>query len=467
VGTVNALMDLAKQSLMADQAALNVVSNNVANQNTSGYTRQVVSWQTRDSVTIGSYTVGQGASVGSSSQRDRVLEQRLQQQIQVQAHSSSLASALQQVENIFSITSNTTSATSTPLGAALDSFFGALSALTAKHADSTTRQAVLVAAKNVADAFNSASNQLAGIAASLDQHVTSTVDRINSLTTIIADLNRKISGTSPDADAGVLEDQRQQAISELSNYVGLNQIMNEGNGLTLTTTSGAVLVSGGSSYAISTTLTGGAIHLVSSLSGQDVTNGLTGGSLGGVLEARDQFIPSFQTSLDSLAYDLATKLNQINSQGLDGSGNPGQMIFTLPSSSRGAAGQIHVASMDPNVIAAAGIGEGPTGNSNSLLLAGVANTAIVSGQTAVSFFTSFLASIGNAAADAAADSSSQGRVLTDLTSQRNALSAVSLDEEAANLTAYQRSYQAASKIFSIANDLMASAINLGTNSPVS
>jgi len=58
-------------------------------------------------------------------------------------------------------------------------------------------------------------------------------------------------------------------------------------------------------------------------------------------------------------------------------------------------------------------------------------------------------------------------VLTDLTSQRNALSAVSLDEEAANLTAYQRAYQAASKIFSIANDLMASAINLGTNSPVS
>ena len=64
MGTLASLMDLARQSLMTNQAALNVTSNNVANQNTPGYTRQVVSWQTRDSVTIGGTTVGGGVSVG-------------------------------------------------------------------------------------------------------------------------------------------------------------------------------------------------------------------------------------------------------------------------------------------------------------------------------------------------------------------------------------------------------------------
>jgi flagellar hook-associated protein 1 len=43
---------------------------------------------------------------------------------------------------------------------------------------------------------------------------------------------------------------------------------------------------------------------------------------------------------------------------------------------------------------------------------------------------------------------------------------VSLDQEAANLTQYQRSYQAASQVFSIVNTLMASALNLGEETTV-
>jgi len=54
-----------------------------------------------------------------------------------------------------------------------------------------------------------------------------------------------------------------------------------------------------------------------------------------------------------------------------------------------------------------------------------------------------------------------------LTSQRNSLSGVSLDEEAGNLTQYQRSYEAAAKVFSIVDALMASALNLGVPTSVS
>lgn len=390
MGTVNSLMDLARQSLAADQAALNVVSNNVANQNTAGYTRQVVNWQSRDSVTIGSYSVGQGVSVSSSSQRDRILEQRVQQQTQLVAHSSTLASALQQIEDIFSITSNSSSATSTALGSALDSFFNSLSALTARPADTTTRQGVLIAAKNVADAFNAASNQMTGIRSSLDQQVTSSVERINSLTTTIADLNQRISSTSPNADGGVLEDQRQQAISELSTYIGLNQLTTENNGITLTTTNGALLVSGNNSYAINIAPTGGVTHLVSALNGQDITKGLTGGSMGGLLEARDQSIPSFQASLDNLAFSLATQVNQVNNQGVDGLGYAGGDIFIVPPLSTGAAGQIQITSMDPNVIAASAIGEGSTGTrmpcSWRILLIRQLSPARLSGTSSLPFF---------------------------------------------------------------------------------
>jgi flagellar hook-associated protein 1 FlgK len=127
MGTLASLMDLARQSLMANQAAINVTSNNVANQNTSGYTRQVVNWQARDSVTIGDLNVGGGASVNQASVRDRVLEQRVQQQTQLQTQSQALESALQQVQNIFGLSSTSTSATTTQLGSTMDSFFNALS----------------------------------------------------------------------------------------------------------------------------------------------------------------------------------------------------------------------------------------------------------------------------------------------------------------------------------------------------
>lgn len=56
--------------------------------------------------------------------------------------------------------------------------------------------------------------------------------------------------------------------------------------------------------------------------------------------------------------------------------------------------------------------------------------------------------------------------MTQLQTQRNALSSVNLDEEASNLEEFQRSYQAASQVFTILNSVMASALNLGVETAV-
>jgi flagellar hook-associated protein 1 FlgK len=122
---------------------------------------------------------------------------------------------------------------------------------------------------------------------------------------------------------------------------------------------------------------------------------------------------------------------------------------------------------DPQAIATAAIGEGSTGNGNALLLAGLSTTGILSGQTASGFFAEFMGQIGNATSAAKADSTVQQATLSQLITQRNALSGVSLDEEAANLTNYQRAYEAAAKIFSIVDQMMATALNLGVPTSVS
>lgn len=467
MGSLTAMMDLAQQSLIADQNALNVVSNNVSNQNTPGYTREVVSWQPNDAVTLSGQTFNAGITSTAVSQRDRVLEQRVQQQTQVQAQSGALESALQQVQNIFGLSATSSSASSTALGTAMNAFFSSLSALTANSSDTSLRQNVLSAANTLASAFNSAANQLSDISSGLNQQVSSVVSQVNSLTATIASLNQRIGSVSPSGDAGALEDQRQQAITQLSKLIGLDQISTESNGITLTTGNGAVLVDGGKSFALQTTNIAGATDVVAGATGLDVTAGLTGGQLGGILEARDQRIPAYSTALDNLAHAIGTSVNQQNTLGLDANGNPGAALFTLPATAGGSAATISVAATNSSAIAAASIGEGSAGSGNARALADLSSAAIVAGATPDGFYSALLGQIGGDAASATTDNTAQQAALTQLTTQRNQLSGVSLDEEAASLTQYQRSYEAAAKVFTIVDSLIANALNLGVASAVS
>lgn len=467
MGTLTSLMDLSRQALMADQNALDVTSTNVANQNTPGYTRQVVSWQSADAVTLSGLTYSTGITSTAVSQRDRILEQRVQQQTQSQAQSSAVEAALQQVQDIFGLTSTGMSASSTALGSATDAFFSSLSALEGNPSDASTRQGVLTAANTLASVFNSAANQLEQVTSGLNQQVGSIVGQINALTSTIASLNQQLGGANPDANTGALEDQRQLAITQLSQYVGLNQMKTEGNGITLTTSNGAVLVSGSQSFAMSTTQIAGTAHVLAGANATDVTSGLSGGQLGGILQARDQKLPAYASALDNLTFGIGTAINQQNELGMDGNGNPGQAIFSLPSTAAGAAVSIQVATNDPAAIAAAAVGEGSAGNGNAIAMADLSTANLSGGQTASGLLASFLGQIGNDTAGATAESTAQQATLTQLTSRRNAFSGVSLDEEAANLTQYQRSYEAAAKVFSIVNSIMASALNLGVQTTVS
>jgi flagellar hook-associated protein 1 len=469
MGTLTSLMDMSRQALMADQTALNVTSNNVANQNTPGYTREVVNWQPVDAVTINGskFYITETSGQSAISQRDRVLEQRVQQQTQVQSQSSALESAMQEIQNVFGLSSTSESASSTAVGSAMDSYFSALSQLSASPSDASVRQSVLTAANTLASTFNSSAQQLAQISSSLDQQVGTVVGQVNTLTATIASLNKQIASISPDQDAGTLEDQRQLAITQLSQYVGLNQITNEQNGITLTTSNGALLVSGDQSYAMSTAQVSGTTHVLAGSAGQDVTSGLTGGALGGVLQARAQELPVAVSALDNLAYGIGTQTNLQNEQGLDGNGNPGQALFSLPPTASGAAALIQVATSDPNAVAAAAVGEGSAGNGNALALADLSTANVVGGETSSGYYAALLGQIGTATSSASTDNTAQQATLTQLTTQRDSLSGVSLDEEASNLTQYQRSYQAAAKLLTIADSIMSSAINLGVEVAVS
>ncbi len=466
MGSLASVFNLATSSLSSDQAALTVVANNVANQSTVGYTREVSTFDSGPTVELNGVVSSYGApTVTVASQRDRVLEQRVQQQTQAEAASGSRLGVLSQIQDVFSLSASSATAGSTQIGTAIDGFFSSLTALSANPADASTRQAVITAATAVASAANAGATQLGQIQNNVNSDLSTSVAAVNGLTSAIAGLNLQIQEYKPGSDAGALEDQRQSDITQLSQYVGLDQITTESNGVTLTSTDGTPLVLGGSSHALSSAVVNGKTKILDS-TGKDLTGGITGGSVGGLLTAQSTDLPAVSTALDALTYRIATAVNTQNEAGLTTTGAAGTAVFAIPATATGAAGAISVIATGA-ALAAAGTGEGSTGNTNGLALAGIQQQTDSSGATVDQNLAALLSTIGSAASSTSELNTAQQATLTQLTSQRDSLSTVSLDEEAASLTQYQNSYNAAAKLFSIVNTLYASALNLGEETTVS
>jgi len=374
MGTINSALLLTKGALDADQAALSVVANNVANANTPGYTVEVPDWKQNQPINVDGIQVGDGVTeTGSTSQRDRVLEERLDQQQQLASASSSRLTALNSIQALFTPDSGSASSTAGDIGSDITSFFDSFSSLESNPTDNALREQVLSSASTLAGDFSSAANSLNVQSASLDQDASGVVSQVNSLTSAIAQLNTQIQSTSPDADAGTLEDQRQQDLSQLSQLIGINQVTTENNGLSITTTSGQLLVSEGQNFQLTTGTVNGATDFF--LGGADITSELAtgGGQLGGYLTARDVDIPSALSALDQLAYGISTSVNAQNNSGTDYDGKAGTAanplyIFNEPTAVAGSAANMMAIMTNPNQIAAAGAGDGTGDNSNAVAM---------------------------------------------------------------------------------------------------
>lgn len=111
MGTISSAFNLISGALNADQSALSIVANNVANANAPGYTEETPNWQENDPVNINGVYYGAGVSeTGATSVRDRVLTERLNQQQQLAAASTSRLAALNSIQALFTPDSGSASA---------------------------------------------------------------------------------------------------------------------------------------------------------------------------------------------------------------------------------------------------------------------------------------------------------------------------------------------------------------------
>lgn len=454
MGGLNAALYVASGALAVQGAALETTSNNISNANTPGYTREIVNLSSASSIQQGNVAIGTGVVLnGISSVRDQLLTLRIQQQTSLQSAASAQHNVLSAVEPYFTGPTGT-------VGAGISSFFTSLSALSATPTSAAARQTVISNARGLVDNFHATSTGLSSVQTGLNTQVSGAVTQINSLTSQIAALNPQIAqALSRGQDGGTLLDQRTQLEQQLSGLTAI-AIATSAEGDTVTTGNGTALVVANQNFALSTSTGTNGLTQILDKTGTSITSTLTGGSLGGQLQARDSDIPGFLAQLDTLANGFATAVNHAQTSGFNLTGTSGANLFTLPSATYGSAASIDLAFSDGSGLAISSSSASPGSSGNLSALTSVQSQSIVGGLSPTDSFATLVGSVGNAVSQASTQSTAIQTSLAQLTNQQNSVSQVSINEESSNLIRYQQAYQAAAEVITTIRALFSTTLSL-------
>jgi flagellar hook-associated protein 1 FlgK len=455
MSSLSSVLSTAVQSLVADTGALKITTNNIANANTPGYSRQIPVFQEAPPTNDGNLSVGNGAVLeGYQSVRDELVSNQIQLETSSQGSANAQVGTLQQIQPAF-----TTS--SVDIGTEMSAFFTSVSSLSTNPTNSAERQGILAAGNNLVTAFNTTSNVLTTQQNALNSPVLQDVSQINQLTQQIAALNPQIAALEASGQhGGSVQDQQNQLVLKLSALTNVSATQTS-QGETLTTGNGTALVVGSNNYSLQTTTGSNGMQHVLDANGTDVTASLTTGGLGGSIQMRDQTIPGLLSQLDTLANQFGNAMNAAQVKGFDQNGLVGGNIFTIPTTLAGSASAISLATTDPTKIAASSDGTAGS-NGNLANLTAVQTTALPAGNTPGATYADLVFSVGSLTSNADAESSATAASLLQLNDQLSSVSGVSIDQEATNLITFQTAYQAAARVVTTMQAMFSVTMSMGT-----
>ena len=456
---LSAAMEIGKNGLSIYRIATEVTSENIANVNTDGYSRQRVILENAPPTTANGFPLGTGVKIATVERYYDGLLQRQQATAQTTSgYDTAMSQVLQQIEPSFNELTND------GLGAAITNFFGSWQDLSTNASGTTERQAVLSRAQVLVDTFHSISTTLTDTIATQDQALTSQTADINNTLTNIATLNGQIRQTElVSGNANEMRDQRDLLVRQLAEKMGVQYTENS-DGTTDVyvqdgTTSyylvqgnqaGSLSLSGTSpARAVTINAVGGATRAVDNTlyTTQD------GGKLWATLQLRDVTIPGYVSQLDTLANSIVTQVNALHNapNGYDINGNAGGDFFSAAGTTA-ATIALNITNTD-NIAAAGSTASAPGGNGNARAIANLQSTFSTSYNTLV-------AQIGLDVQQAKTVVSQDEAFSKQLSTLRDSNSGVSLDEELTNLVMYQRSYQASAKLITTATEMMDTIIGM-------
>ncbi len=496
--SISSTLNTAKLGLLAQSRAIQVASNNIANVNTPGYTRQRAIFEAvSPSFLPGGTPQGGGSTVGQVERvADAVLDAQILQEHQGLAYDTTLEAGLRRLESVFDELGGS------GLSTALSNFFSAVNDLSSGDASNAVlREQVVQTGTAIADQIRDMDNRLHQLQIGQNAAISQQVTDINGIAIEIAELNRDIfkKEVGGNTVASSLRDTRQARMIELGKKVDFTSFERSDGQVSIFVGGGFLLVDGITAGSLSADTTQSSTlsdpsfsHIFQSLDGSlngPITSRITSGEMGATLDLRDTQIVDYRQELDEFAYNLARRFNDVHDNGYGLNDNTQRIFFVDPTQTdlgggpdfaavAGAAAVIDVYATiqtDPQHVAAGltsvgGAGANPGDNANAVALAALENSrtgvyltgdaigaAVPSTNpthTLGSVLSSLAGRLGSAVQGATRQVAQGDLTVSQLTELRESVSGVSIDEEVTQLIAYERAYQASARVIQIADGLL-------------
>ena len=323
------IYDVGSSALNSMQRAIATTGHNIANVNTEGYSRQEVLLGTRTPEKVGLVEIGTGVEVSNIRRaHDHFLMTDVQSRSSSNGYFQLYAKTAQNVDGLLADPS-------TGIAPAIDKFFAAMEAVAANPSSAPERQVLLSEAEMLTQRFNYVDTRLSEFAGELNTRMTNMTEDINALAIDIAQLNESIVSLSSSSRGtpNDLLDRRDQAITDLSKLIGVQTATQENGSINVMIGKGQRLVIGNNAEQLRMVLPaaqdGPSQLFLSVPSGaeSEVTSKLTGGELGGVLDAGAKLINKARREVGLLAVGITETFNRQHSQGSDLSGDQGEAFF--------------------------------------------------------------------------------------------------------------------------------------------
>lgn len=484
-------LEMAKQALFAQQSALYTTGHNISNANTDGYSRQRVNFEAMNPYPSASRNrpqipgqIGTGVQAGSVERvRNNFLDYQFRAENSKTGYWDTKASALNRMQDLMNEPSES------GLAKTMDQFWQSLQDLAASPDNTGARSVVVERGLAVTETFNYLSKSLHSIRADLQNQTDVTVKDANSLLRQIDGINEQVKQLEPHGyAANDLYDERDRLIDELSSMVNIKvSYEKSGDGATAIAEGLAkieVVDNNGKPLGVKLIdPVQGEINELSVEYADDETAAVTSLEVGGVsiidsngslkgliesygYESNGDVSGAYTTmlkDLNKMAKEFGKAFNEVHQKGYDLDGNKGIDFFKI--NGENTAGSITVNSelLDDAEKLAVSTSANNTGNGkNAGELANLFDEnieALGKNTSVTSFYQSLIGELGVNSQEATRMTENTNILRSQVENERMSVSAVSLDEEMANMIKFQHAYNASARSMTAVDEMIDRVIN--------
>lgn len=451
----------AREALLTNLTAINVTGSNIANVNTTGYSRLRPIFEsvgTRDAAS-GKEQIGVRIA-----DIERIYDKFLEAQMVSQQ--SSLANASAQEDMLSRVEAVLNENAGGGINDALSEFLNAWGNLSVDPSSKSKRDMIVSTGENLSNLFNQRAQGLSDIQRNADNSIADTVSMLNGYLEEMADYNELIvSAQNSGSNATSVRDKMGTLLNEISKIIDINYIeKSDGSMYIYLPDNGKALVEGVNNWELqvqTNPANNNLYDIVFTHNPLQAINGqINGGKLAGLLEIRDTVIPSYLTQLNLTASSIMDRVNDLHTSGYDQDGIPGGLFFNyIPTNAAGSMQLNTAISSDTRRIAASATIYADGDNATAITaIKNEINPAL--GGSIDGYYNAFIANVGQDVVNAMQSVARETTIFNQQTGQREQLSGVSLDEEMMNLIKYQMAYGAAGKMTTTVNELIDILLNL-------